>query len=97
MSKSGSLKMKSLFRLKSLKKEDQGSSSDGDRVGTLPVSPGALSPGGESAIPDNDFPKEKKKRRILSLRRSKKHKRRDDGAEVFFPDTEELDSFSSNM
>ncbi|KAK2825885.1 hypothetical protein Q5P01_020099 [Channa striata] len=113
MSKSSTLKVRSLFKLKSPDKDNKrlkrsGSFDDAvqtqpaDRSATLPVSPGPHSPGDNATAPDcvsPVSPKEKKKRRLLSFRlKRKKSKRKDgEGGEVFFPDVDELDSFSSNQ
>ncbi|KAM3594732.1 uncharacterized protein V6R79_013111 [Siganus canaliculatus] len=73
---------------------------------TLPVSPGPISPGDNGTLPGDDLPTSPKTkkgmRRILSLKLKRKKSKRNDGGggggggEVFFPDTDELDSFSSH-
>ncbi|XP_034419340.1 uncharacterized protein crybg1a [Cyclopterus lumpus] len=115
MSKSTTLKVKRLFKIKSPGKEskerkrsdscpDEAATSPRDRSGTLPASPGPLSPGHDATL-DGDVlpaaPKEKKKRRLLSFSlKRKKSKNKEGGGgggggEVFFPD--ELDSFNSHL
>lgn len=106
MSKSSTLKVKSLFKLKSPEKENKerkvsgplGDGDPGDKTRTLPVSLRPFSPEDDATLPDNVLPispKEKKKRRLLPFRvRRRKSKSKDD--EVF-PDTDELDSFSSSV
>ncbi|XP_055361484.1 uncharacterized protein crybg1a isoform X2 [Betta splendens] len=101
MSKSSTLKVRSLFKLKSPDKESKerkraGSVSDGGKAKTLPGSPGPFSPGEDPTLPDNVLatsPKEKKKKRLFSLGRKKSRHKEDDG----FPDTDELDSFGTNV
>ncbi|XP_029350151.1 uncharacterized protein crybg1a [Echeneis naucrates] len=115
MSKS---KVKSLFKFKNPEKHNKepnlsGSVKDGagnsprDKAGTLPSSPGALSPG-DSDTPPADVspfsPKEKKGKRILSFKlKRKKSKRRGEGegeaggGEVFFPETDEPDRFAKQL
>ncbi|XP_041668165.1 beta/gamma crystallin domain-containing protein 1 [Cheilinus undulatus] len=112
MSKSGSLKVKNLFKIKSPdkdSKEQKHSNSlkkDGDanssrtKSETLPASPDPLSPGETVTLPGDVLPvspKEKKAKRLLSFKlKRKKSKRKDGGGgEVFFPETDELDSFHS--
>lgn len=106
MSKSSTLKVKSLFKLKSPEKEKKerkpsgslGDGDPGDKNRTLPVSVRPSSPGDDATFPDNVLPtspKEKKKRRLLpfKVRRRKSKSKEDD----VFPDTDELDSFSSSL
>ncbi|XP_060938951.1 titin homolog [Limanda limanda] len=128
MSKSGSLRVKSLFKLKSPEKENKelqraATLRDGAAAGhrdmsggTVPTSPGPTSPGplspgptspgplspGDGVTPAGEeslvSPKEKKKRRLLSFRlKRKKSKRKTEEGDVFFPETDELDSFSRPM
>nr|XP_043902955.1 mucin-17 isoform X1 [Solea senegalensis] len=107
MSKSSSLKVKSLFKFKSPDKENKGvkraaslgdgaathSPPGGEMPGTLPTSPDPLSPGDSDTLSPVS-PKEKKPRRLLSLKlKRKKSKRKNE--DVFFPETDELDSFYS--
>ncbi|XP_027130693.1 microtubule-associated protein futsch isoform X2 [Larimichthys crocea] len=73
-----------------------------DKSQTLPTSPGALSPGDGVTLAENICPvspKEKKKKKLLSFRLKKKKPKPgvgDGGGEVFFPETDELDSFMSH-
>lgn len=113
MSKSGTLRVKNFFKQKSVDKENKEqkrSGSLGDAVphipssATLPATSAPLSPGENVTLPDDVLPtspKEKKKRRIFSSLRLKRKKSKRDkeagGEEVFFPDTDELDSFNSHM
>ncbi|XP_056249881.1 uncharacterized protein crybg1a [Seriola aureovittata] len=106
MSKSSTLKVKKLFKFKSPDKENKelnrsGSLKDGDQSGTLPPSPGPFSPGDSATSPDDVVPispKEKKGRRFLPFKlKRKKSKRKAEGGEVFFPETDELDSFNSQV
>ncbi|XP_035809986.2 microtubule-associated protein futsch isoform X2 [Amphiprion ocellaris] len=107
MSKSSTLKVKGLFKIKSLDKENKeqrqsgtlkdASSSRG--AGSPPGSSMPLSPGDNAALPAELLPaspKEKKPKRLKLFKlKRKKSKKGEEGGEVFFPD--ELDSFSSNM
>ncbi|XP_042244892.1 uncharacterized protein crybg1a isoform X1 [Thunnus maccoyii] len=111
MSKSSTLKVKKLFKIKSPDKENKelkrgGSHKDG--AATLPASPGPISPGDNATLPADVSPispKEKKGRRLLPFRlKRKKSKRKEEGGgggggggDVFFPETDELDSFSSQL
>uniref|UniRef100_UPI0037E72918 very large A-kinase anchor protein n=1 Tax=Semicossyphus pulcher TaxID=241346 RepID=UPI0037E72918 len=112
MSKSSTLKVKSLFKIKSPDKESkelkrsQSLKKDGEATSprrkseTLPGSPGPLSPGDNVTLPGDLLPvspKEKKVKRLLSfkLKRKKSKKKEGGGGEVFFPETDELDSFTS--
>ncbi|XP_076026686.1 uncharacterized protein crybg1a isoform X2 [Genypterus blacodes] len=134
MSKSGTLRVKNLFKSKSLDKEHKehkehkakdgapsspadlwvtypGNPGDlwatspgspgGDLWATSPGSPGPLSPGDSAALPADALPvspKEKKSRRLLSFRlKRKKSKRKDEGEEVFFPETFEQGRFNRQM
>lgn len=101
MSKSSTLKVKSLFKLKSPEKENKERTHDGEpgeKTRTLPVSLRPFSPGDDATFPEDVLPispKEKKKRRLLTLKlRRRKSKNKED--EVF-PDTGELDSFGSSL
>lgn len=94
MSKSSTLKVKNLFKVKSPDKEGKGakhsdSVKDGtatvssrDTSRTSPVSPAPGSPGDAAALPGDGLlilPKEKKARRTLSFRlKRKKSKQKDD-------------------
>lgn len=102
MSKSGTLSVRSLFKLKSREKEKKEPKSLGflqdasDIPGELPESPGSLSPGDNPTLPGDSSlisPKEKKKRRFSLKRKKSKSK---GGEDVFFTDTDELESFSSH-
>ncbi|XP_029973112.1 protein piccolo isoform X2 [Salarias fasciatus] len=111
MSKSGSLKVKNIFKIKSSDKENKelkrtGSFRDGaatvpgDFSATLPSSGGPLNLGDSATLPGDRLltsPKEKKGKRFpsLKLKRSKKSKKAQD--DVFFSETGELDSFDSQM
>ncbi|XP_038584262.1 uncharacterized protein crybg1a isoform X3 [Micropterus salmoides] len=112
MSKSSTLKVKGLFKLKSPDKDSKerkrpGSLKDGagttptDKLGSLPASPGPLSPGDSDTLPGDVSPfspKEKKKRRLLPFKlKRKKSKHKEEAGEVFLHDTDELDSFNSHM
>ncbi|XP_062252713.1 uncharacterized protein crybg1a [Platichthys flesus] len=112
MSKSSSLKVKNLFKLKSPEKEnkelkrsatlrDGAAAGHKDMSGTVPTSPGPLSPGDGVTPPEEGSPvspKEKKKRRLLSFRlKRKKSKSKTEEGDVFFPETDELDSFRRPM
>lgn len=111
MSKSNTLKVKGLFKLKSPEKHSKepklsGSLNDGaatsprERSRTFPASPGPLSPGDPVTLASDVqplSPKAKKGLRLPFKLKRKKSKRKDGGGgEVFFPDTDELDSFSSH-
>ncbi|XP_054651377.1 mucin-17 isoform X2 [Dunckerocampus dactyliophorus] len=105
MSKSNTLKVKNLFKIKSPDKEAKGlkradSVKDGAAtVKTSPVGPGAVCPGDSAPLPGDGLliPKEKKGRRMLSfkLKRKKSKQKEGRGGDELFPD--ELDSFSSNV
>lgn len=92
---------KELKRSGSLKDVVGAGTNPADIPGGLPWSPGSLSPGDNPTLPGDsslNSPKEKKKRRLLSFklkRKKSKDKDRGGGGEVFFPDTDELESFSS--
>lgn len=104
MSKSNSLKVKNLFKIKSTDKENKelrsgGVSSFKDGTATLPAN---FQPGDNATLPGDGSPispKEKKGKRLLPFRlKRKKSKRKEteaEGGDVFFPD--ELDSFSSRL
>ncbi|XP_033982158.1 microtubule-associated protein futsch isoform X1 [Trematomus bernacchii] len=110
MSKSSSLKVKNLFKIKSPDKEskerkqsaslkDVAASSPRDRSDTLPSNLGPLSPGDSVTLPGDVLPispKEKKPKRLLSfkIKRKKSKQKEEAGGDVFF--TGELDSFQSN-
>ncbi|KAL3048941.1 hypothetical protein OYC64_008425 [Pagothenia borchgrevinki] len=110
MSKSSSLKVKNLFKIKSPDKEskerkqsaslkDVAASSPRDRSDTLPANLGPLSPGDSVTLPVDVLPispKEKKPKRLLSfqIKRKKSKQKEEAGGDVFF--TGELDSFQSN-
>ncbi|XP_074548533.1 uncharacterized protein crybg1a [Halichoeres trimaculatus] len=112
MSKSGTLKVKNLFKIKSPDKESKelkrsnSLKNDGEATSprrkseTLPASPAVspLSPGDTVTLPGDISPlspKEKKKKKLLSFKLKRKKSKRKDGGEVFFPETDELDSFHS--
>ncbi|XP_069392241.1 microtubule-associated protein futsch isoform X1 [Paralichthys olivaceus] len=110
MSKSSTLKVKSLFKLKSPEKNkelqrsatlrDGAAAGHKDQSGTLPTSPGPLSPGDGVASPADASPvspKEKKKRRLSFRLKRKKSKRKTEEGDVFFPETEEVDGFNRPM
>lgn len=111
MSKSGSLKVKGLFKLKSPEKHSKepklsSSLNDGEptetgpreRSRTFPTSPGPLSPGDPVALARDvqPFSPKTKKGLRLPFKMKRKKSKREDGGEVFFPATDELDSFSSH-
>ncbi len=106
MSKSGTLKVKNLFKIKSPDKDSKGSPKDGAATsrkgtsGTLSASPGPLSPGDSASLGGDVLPvspKVKKGKGFLSLRLKRgKSKRKEAAGDVFFPDTDELSSFSSH-
>lgn len=111
MSKSSTLKLKSLFKVKSPEKEnrelkrsgplkDVETTSPRDEPGTLPAVPGPPSAGDNATMGDDGLPvspKSKKGKKLLSFRlKRKKSKRKEEGGDVFFPETDELDSFSSH-
>ncbi|XP_031732684.1 uncharacterized protein LOC116399580 isoform X2 [Anarrhichthys ocellatus] len=111
MSTSSTLKVKRLFKFKDSKEpkrsdsfQDEAATSPRVRSGTLPVSPGPLSPGHDATLDGDVLPvaqKEKKGRRLLSFKlKRKKSKRKEgevvgEGGDVFFPD--ELDSFNRHL
>ncbi|XP_070835547.1 beta/gamma crystallin domain-containing protein 1 [Chaetodon trifascialis] len=108
MSKSSTLKVKGLFKLKSPEKDSKelkrsGSLKDGaatstrDKSGTLPTSPGPFSPGdtmSDDVLPIS--PIAKKGKRLLSFRLKRKKSKREKEGQGFPPETDELDSFSSH-
>ncbi|CAJ1074134.1 titin [Xyrichtys novacula] len=109
MSKSGTLKVKNLFKIKSPDKEskefkqsnslkrDGEATSPRHKSETLPASPGPFSPGDTVTLPADVLPlspKEKKVKKLLSFKLKRKKSKRKDGGE-FFPETDELDSFHS--
>ncbi|XP_039993185.1 protein piccolo isoform X2 [Xiphias gladius] len=110
MSKTSKLKVKGLFKLKTPHKENKelkrsGSLKDGvatsprDKSGTLPLKPGPFSPEDIATFPNEALPispKETKGTRLFKLKQ-KKSKRKAEGGEVFFPNTDELDSFNSQQ
>nr|XP_008300731.1 PREDICTED: absent in melanoma 1 protein [Stegastes partitus] len=108
MSKSSTLKVKNLFKIKSLDKENKeqkqsGTLKDASRggAGSPPGSSLPLSPGDNATLPAEALPvspKEKKSKRLHLFKLKRKKSKKEEGGgggEVFFPD--ELDSFSSNM
>lgn len=108
MSKSSTLKVKSLFKVKSPGKEGKESKSSGtlkDGAPTVPVeisrssptSPGLLSPGDSVTLAGDSVPISPKKKGLrLSFKIKRKNKRKEsDGGEVFFPDTEDTSSVYS--
>ncbi|XP_034530400.1 titin [Notolabrus celidotus] len=110
MSKSGTLKVKNLFKLKSPDKEskepkrsnsakkDGEASSERLKSETLPASPRPLSAEDTLTLPGDVLaPKEKKPKKLLSFRLKRKKSKRKvgEGGEMFFPETDELDSFHS--
>ncbi|KAM7376595.1 hypothetical protein PAMP_006318 [Pampus punctatissimus] len=111
MSKSSTLRVKNLFKIKSVDKKNKElkrTNSLQDEATTSPASPGPLSPGDMASLPSDAqviSPKEKKKIRRLMLFRLKLKKSKcieesgggGGGGEVFFPDSGELDSFNSQM
>ncbi|XP_068195281.1 beta/gamma crystallin domain-containing protein 1 [Antennarius striatus] len=107
MSKSGSLKVKRLFGLKSPDKEakqaaslrDGPPTSPADGTGTLPASPGPLTPADLATLPRDAAPlspKSKKSSRLSFKLKKKKPKVsvEERGVDVFFPDADEPGSFS---
>lgn len=109
MSKSSTLKVKNLFKIKSPDKETkeqkrQGSLKDG--AATIPTSPEVprpFSPGDSATLPSDVnpiSPKEKKGRRMPSFRlKRKKSKRKEEeaGGDVFFPGADELGGLNRHM
>ncbi|XP_026008528.1 microtubule-associated protein futsch-like isoform X2 [Astatotilapia calliptera] len=100
--KSPEKEKKELKRSGSLKDVVGAGTNPADIPGGLPWSPGSLSPGDNPTLPGDSSlksPKEKKKRRLLSFKLKRKKSKDKDrgggGGEVFFPDTDELESFSS--
>lgn len=101
--KSPEKEKKELKRSGSLKDVVGAGTNPADIPGGLPWSPGSLSPGDNPTLPGDsslNSPKEKKKRRLLSFKLKRKKSKDKDrggggGGEVFFPDTDELESFSS--
>ncbi|XP_061553391.1 uncharacterized protein LOC133413265 isoform X2 [Phycodurus eques] len=94
MSKSGTLKMKNLFKVKSPEKEGKGAKQSdstkagvaavsGGKSGTAPASPGEpASPGDPAALPGDGgliSPKQKKARRMLSFRFKRKKSKPKEG------------------
>lgn len=105
MSKSGTLRVKSLFKLKSSDKDKEhkqpGSFRDaaGDAVRGSPPSPGPVSPGGGATLAGGSrpmSPRARKGLRLLFRSTAKKAKSKvaDGEAGVFFPENDEMDSFS---
>ncbi|KAM4541638.1 uncharacterized protein crybg1a [Odontesthes bonariensis] len=102
-SKSHEKESKQLKRAESLK--DASATIPGPDSGALPAGPGPFSPGQSATLsPDASLvsPKEKKLKRLLSfkLKRKKSKSNKDGGGgggDVFFPDTDELDSFNSHL
>lgn len=108
MSKSGTLKVKSLFKVKSPgkdSKESKSSSTLKDGAPTVPVeisrslptSPGPLSPGDSVTLAGDTVPISPKKKGLrLSFKMKRKNKRKEsDGGEVFFPDIDDVSSVYS--
>ncbi|XP_076733610.1 uncharacterized protein crybg1 isoform X1 [Maylandia zebra] len=100
--KSPEKEKKELKRSGSLKDVVGAGTNPADIPGGLPWSPGSLSPGDNPTLPGDsslNSPKEKKKRRLLPFKLKRKKSKDKDrgggGGEVFFPDTDELESFSS--
>ncbi|XP_019211567.1 uncharacterized protein LOC109200452 [Oreochromis niloticus] len=103
--KSPEKEKKELKRSGSLKDAVGTGTNPADIPGGLPWSPGSLSPGDNPTLPGDSSlysPKEKKKRRLLPFKLKRKKSKDKDrgggggGGEVFFPDTDELESFSSH-
>ncbi|XP_039459379.1 uncharacterized protein crybg1a isoform X1 [Oreochromis aureus] len=104
--KSPEKEKKELKRSGSLKDVVGAGTNPADIPGGLPWSPGSLSPGDNPTLPGDSSlysPKEKKKRRLLPFKLKRKKSKDKDrggggggGGEVFFPDTDELESFSSH-
>ncbi|KAM9842805.1 uncharacterized protein crybg1a [Aulostomus maculatus] len=104
MSKSSTLKVKSLFKIKSPDKESKEPKRSGSFRDGAPTAKESHIPEDSATLPGDlspVSPKEKKKRRLLSFKiKRKKSKSKEDGGgggDVFFPDTEELDSFHSHL
>lgn len=112
MSKSGSLKVKKLFKLKSPEKENhkelrratslKDASASIHRDDTFPTSPDFFHRGDCATLPHDAFPvspKEKKGKGKLSLKwRKKKNKKEDEGGgDVFFHDTNQRENFNNQM
>ncbi|XP_061600285.1 mucin-2-like [Cololabis saira] len=99
MSKSSTLK--SFFRSKSLEKQqDAGrtgapNGAPGTHPGGEPGSAGPAGPGDGEASPVSPKEKKGKRRLLFRLRRKKSKSSKEAGGDVFFPDTDELGSFSS--
>lgn len=107
MSKSGTLKVKSLFKVKSPEKDGKESKSSGTlKYGApnveisrpLPTSTGPLSPGDSVTLAGDGVPISPKKKGLrLSFKMKRKNKRKEsDGGEVFFPDTDDVSSVYSH-
>lgn len=107
MSKSGTLKVKSLFKVKSPGKDGKESKSSGtlkdgapnvEISRSLPTSPGPLSPGDSVTLAGDGVPISPKKKGLrLSFKMKRKNKRKEsDGGEVFFPDTDDVSSVYSH-
>lgn len=109
MSKSSTLKIRSLFhKTKSLDKEnkdvgERNSFRDGEQASpiakpaTLPSNSGLVC---DATLPGDIVPstsKEKKKKMFLPFKLKKRKSKESAGGEVFFNDTDELDSFNSQM
>lgn len=102
MSKSATLRVKGLFKLKSPGGKDATAATQTDEApsfppgwaATLPGSPAALSP--EPGAVEAPSPKKRGLRLPFKMKRKKsKRKECEGGGEVFFPETNELDSFHS--
>ncbi|XP_076604795.1 uncharacterized protein crybg1a [Chaetodon auriga] len=110
MSKSSTLKVKGLFKLKSPEKDskelkrsgslkDVGATRTGDKPGTLPTSPGPFSPGDNATMSGDVLPISpipKKGKRLLSFRLKRKKSKSEKEGQGFPSETDELDSFSSH-
>lgn len=107
MSKSGSLRVKNLFKVKSTDKENKELRRDGAAVtsptelpGMFPNIPAPLSPGDGGTLPAEELlvsPKEKKGRRLLSSLKLKRKKSKRKEEEVFFPESDVMTSFNRHM
>lgn len=112
MSKSGTLKMKGLFKIKPPGKDSKESKQSGPLKDGAPSSPteeswnqlatpGPLSPRDSATLPGDAqliSPKTKKGLRLpFKIKRKKSKHKEGDGGEVFFCETDELDSFSSKQ
>lgn len=101
MSKGGTLRVKSLFKLKSSDKDKEHKQSGyfrdaaGDTFSSPPQSPGPVSPGGSATLAGDSLPlSPRAKKGLRLLFRSKKAKKKDAEGEVFSDENDEMDSFS---